>query len=69
VNAADFGPQLLEDLKSVFCAFPGNCEVLLEMQTRVGTRRLRFGSDYCVAPSPALHAELHQLLGPRALAA
>jgi DNA polymerase III subunit alpha len=69
VNAADFGPRLLEDLKSVFAAFPGGCEVLLEMQTRVGTRRLRFGSDYCVAPSPALHAELHQLLGPRALAA
>jgi DNA polymerase III subunit alpha len=69
VNAAEFGPQLLEDLKSVFSAFPGSCEVQLEMQTRDGTRRLRFGSDYSVAPSPALHAELHQLLGPRALAA
>jgi len=69
VNAAEFGPRLLEDLKSVFSAFPGSCEVQLEMQTREGTRRLRFGSDYSVAPSPALHAELHQLLGPRALAA
>jgi hypothetical protein len=39
------------------------------MQTREGTRRLRFGSDYCVTPSPALRAELDQLLGPRALAA
>jgi len=69
VNAAEFGPQLLEDLKSVFSAFPGGCEVQLEMQTREGTRRLRFGSDYSVAPSPALRAELDQLLGPRALAA
>jgi DNA polymerase III subunit alpha len=69
VNAAEFGPQLLEDLKSVFSSFPGRCEVQLEMQTREGTRRLRFGSDYSVTPSPALHAELHQLLGPRALAA
>ena len=69
VDAGEFGPQLLEDLKSVFGAFPGNCEVQLEMQTREGTRRLRFGSDYSVTPSPALHAELHQLLGPRALAA
>ena len=69
VNAAEFGPRLLEDLKSVFSSFPGTCEVQLEMQTRDGTRRLRFGSDYCVAPSPALNAELHQLLGPRALAA
>jgi DNA polymerase-3 subunit alpha len=69
VNAASFGPQLLEELKSVFAAFPGGCEVQLEMQTHDGTRRLRFGSDYCVAPSPALRAELDQLLGPRALAA
>jgi DNA polymerase-3 subunit alpha len=69
VNAADFGPQLLEDLKSVFHAFPGKCEVQLEMRTREGTRRLRFGSDYSVAPSPALRAEIDQLLGPRALAA
>jgi DNA polymerase-3 subunit alpha len=69
VNAADFGPQLLEDLKSVFHAFPGTCEVQLEMRTREGTRRLRFGSDYSVAPSPALRAEIDQLLGPRALAA
>jgi DNA polymerase-3 subunit alpha len=69
VNAAEFGPQLLEDLKSVFQSFPGKCEVQLEMQTREGTRRLRFGSDYSVLPSPALRAELDQLLGPRALAA
>jgi DNA polymerase-3 subunit alpha len=69
VNAAEFGPQLLEDLKSIFSAFPGSCEVQLEMQTRDGTRRLRFGSDYNVVPSPALRAELDQLLGPRALAA
>jgi DNA polymerase-3 subunit alpha len=69
LNSGAFGPQLLEDLKSIFSAFPGRCEVQLEMQTREGTRRLRFGSDYCVAPSPALRAELDQLLGPRALAA
>jgi DNA polymerase-3 subunit alpha len=69
LNAAEFGPQLLEDLKSVFSAFPGSCEVQLEMQTRDGTRRLRFGGDYSVTPSPALRAELDQLLGPKALAA
>ncbi len=69
VNAADFGPRLLEDLKSVFHSFPGKCEVQLEMRTREGKRRLRFGSEYCVTPSPALRAELDQLLGPTALAA
>jgi DNA polymerase III subunit alpha len=69
VSAAEFGAQLLEELKSVFQAFPGTCEVLLEMETREGTRRLRFGHEYCVKPSQALRAELDQLLGPRALAA
>ncbi len=69
VNAAEFGPQLVEELKSLFEAFPGDCEVQLEMETREGTRRLRFGDEYCVTPSAALRAELDQLLGPRALAA
>ncbi|HEY7151693.1 MAG TPA: DNA polymerase III subunit alpha [Solirubrobacterales bacterium] len=69
VRAAEFGPRLLEELKVLFESFPGNCEVQLEMKTREGTRRLRFGDEYCVTPSAALRAELDQLLGPRALAA
>ncbi len=69
VSAAEFGAQLVEELKSVFQGFPGECEVVLEMETREGTRRLRFGREYCVTPSQALRAELDQLLGPRALAA
>ena len=64
VSAAEFGPQLVEELKSLFGSFPGDCEVVLEMETREGTRRLRFGRDYCVTPSQALRAELDQLLGP-----
>ena len=69
VSAAEFGAGLVEELKSVFQAFPGECEVQLEMETREGTRRLRFGHEYCVKPSQALRAELDQLLGPRSLAA
>ena len=69
IDAADFAPTLIEELKAVFENFPGESEVLLEMQTREGTRRLRFGADYRVAPSPALRAELDELLGPAALAA
>ncbi len=69
VRAAEFGPQLVEELRSLFESFPGECEVLLEMETREGTRRLRFGDEYRVTPSTALRAELDQLLGPRALAA
>jgi DNA polymerase-3 subunit alpha len=69
IDAADFGPHLVEELKALFQNFRGGCEVLLEMETREGTRRLRFGRDYCVTPSQALRAELDHLLGPRALAA
>ncbi len=69
VRAAEFGPQLVEELRSLFESFPGDCEVLLEMETREGTRRLRFGDEHRVTPSAALRAELDQLLGPRALAA
>ena len=69
IDAADFGPGLVEELKSVFETFPGDSEVLLEMRTRETTRRLRFGHEYRVMPSQALRAEIDQLLGPKALAA
>jgi DNA polymerase-3 subunit alpha len=69
INAGDFAPNLLDDLKSVFDHFPGETEVLLEMQTREGTRRLRFGSDYKIRLSGALRAELDGLLGPGVMAA
>ena len=36
VSAAEFGAQLVEELKSVFQSFPGECEVVLEMETREG---------------------------------
>jgi DNA polymerase-3 subunit alpha len=69
VNAAEFGPRLVEELKALFQGFPGRSEVVLEMKTGEGTRRLRFGPDYKVSPSPALRAQLDELLGPAALAA
>jgi DNA polymerase-3 subunit alpha len=69
VDAADFAPALVEELKSVFGHFPGEAEVVLEMRTRDGVRRLRFGSGYRVRPSGALRAELDSLLGPGVIAA
>ena len=42
---------------------------MLEMETREGTRRLRFGDGYRVKPSAALDAELDALLGSGARAA
>jgi DNA polymerase III subunit alpha len=69
VNAADFGPSLIEELKAIFDHNPGDAEVELEMETRDGTRRLRFGSEYRVRPSAALDAELDALLGEGSRAA
>ena len=69
LDAARLDAGLLSDLKAVFEVFPGESEVLLEMDTREGVRRLRFGSGYRINPSPALHAELDQLLGTHAIAA
>jgi DNA polymerase III subunit alpha len=69
LNAADFAPTLLDELKSVFDHFPGETEVMLRMQTREGPRTLRFGADYKVRDSSALRAELDGLLGPGVMAA
>jgi DNA polymerase-3 subunit alpha len=69
VNAAEFGATLIDELKAIFQHNPGDTEVELEMETRDGTRRLRFGSDYRVRPSAALDAELDALLGAGSRAA
>ncbi len=69
INAAEFGAGLVDELKRLFESFPGKSEVQLEMTTRDGVRRLRFGDEYRVAPSPALRAEIDQLLGPTSIAA
>ena len=63
LDAASFGPAIIDELKSVFANFPGDAEVQLVMSTRGGVRKLRFGRDYRVAPSAGLRAELDELLG------
>src|SRR5436190_13881132 len=69
LDASRLDAGLLGELKAVFEVFPGQSEVLLEMETREGMRRLRFGAGYRIDPTPPLPAEPDQLLGPPALAA
>ncbi len=69
LDAAQYGLGIIADLKAVFADFPGEEEVVLEMKTREGTRKLRFGDDWKVARSAGLRAELDQLLGGSSLAA
>jgi hypothetical protein len=69
LDAADYDPSIIEELKSVFASFPGDAEVVLEMKTREGVRTLRFGSAYRVDASVGLRAEIEDLLGQPPIAA
>ena len=69
LDAAAYDPSIIEELKSVFSNFPGEAEVVLEMKTREGVRRLRFGSAYRVDASVGLRAEIEELLGEPPMAA
>jgi hypothetical protein len=60
---------ILEDLKHLLETSPGESEVVLEMQTATGARRLRLGPGYRVTASRALLADIHHLLGDATLAA
>ena len=69
VDARECDENLITDLKALLEHFPGQSEVLLEMLTTSGPRRLRFGTEYRVSVSGHLRAELDELLGPEALVA
>ncbi len=68
-DAASLQASIIDDLKSLLASYPGECEVLLEVQMSSGDpRTLKLGPSYKVAPTPTLRAELEQVLGPAALA-
>jgi DNA polymerase-3 subunit alpha len=68
VDAGRLPASAIEELKRIFEDFPGESEVVLEVHTSTGLRRLRFGNDFKVAGrNAALKAELDRVLGPAAL--
>jgi DNA polymerase-3 subunit alpha len=69
VDAADLSPSALDDLRQAIEEFPGPAEVVLDIQTSAGTRRMRFGKEYRVQHTPTLRAELEHALAPIAAAA
>ncbi|MFI5003861.1 MAG: DNA polymerase III subunit alpha [Solirubrobacterales bacterium] len=69
VDAARLPSSFIEDLKHLIESHPGPAELVLEMDTRSGLRRLLFGEAYRVAPTPTLHAELEQIIAPALAAA
>ncbi len=61
------GP-VVEQLREVLATHPGLTEVQLRLLARNGTTVLRLDDRLRVTPSPALFADLKQLLGPGCLA-
>jgi DNA polymerase-3 subunit alpha len=59
---------IIEELKHVLELFPGETEVVLDIDTSAGRRLLRLGEGFRVAETPSLRAELGRILGPLALA-
>jgi DNA polymerase III subunit alpha len=64
VDAARLPDGAIDDLRQAIEDFPGSAEVVLELDTSTGTRRLRLGAAYRVQHTPALRAELERALAP-----
>jgi DNA polymerase-3 subunit alpha len=69
VDAGRLPATVIDELKRIFEDFPGESEVVLEVHTRTGPRRLRLGGEFKVAGrNAALKAELDRVLGDAVLA-
>ena len=53
----------LAELKELLQGFPGEAEVVIELSTSAGPRRLKLGPEFRVSPGAGLNAELGELLG------
>jgi DNA polymerase-3 subunit alpha len=58
---------VVDQLRDVLSTHPGLTEVRLRLLTRDSTRVLRLGDGLRVTATPALFADLKQLLGPGCL--
>jgi DNA polymerase III subunit alpha len=63
LDATALPASVIEDLKHLFEMHPGESDVVLEMRTSRGPRRLKLGEGFRVTPNAALHSELDTLLG------
>jgi DNA polymerase-3 subunit alpha len=69
VDVSALADSAIDDLKQAIEDFPGPAEVLLDVSTTTGTRRLKLGEAYRVQHTPTLRAELEHALAPIASAA
>jgi DNA polymerase-3 subunit alpha len=68
IDAKLHAASIIDELKHVLELFPGETEVVLDIDTSGGRRLLRLGHGFRVAETPSLRAELGRILGPLALA-
>jgi DNA polymerase-3 subunit alpha len=69
LDATALPASALGELKDLLSGFPGETDVVIELATAAGRRRLKLGPSYRVARGAALHAELDSLLGSALLVA
>ncbi len=63
LDATALPASVLGELKDLLSGFPGECDVVIELSTTIGHRRLKLGPSFRVSRSAGLHAELDHLLG------
>ncbi len=63
MDAALLPATALTELKELLQGFPGESEVLIELSTSTGSRRIKLGPEFRVSLGAGLHAELDALLG------
>ena len=68
LDATALPATVLGELKELLAGFPGESDVVIELRTSVGHRRLRLGPEFRVTRGAGLHAELDALLGGALLA-
>jgi DNA polymerase-3 subunit alpha len=64
IAATELSHDALEDLKRAIADCPGAAEVLIDIDTSAGIRRLRLGERFRVRHTPTLRAELEHALAP-----
>jgi DNA polymerase-3 subunit alpha len=63
LDATVLRATVLGDLKELLAGFPGDADVVVELRTSVGRRRLKLGPEFRVARGAGLNAELEALFG------
>ncbi len=63
LDATALPATVLGELKELLVSFPGESNVVIDLATSIGHRRLKLGPGFRVARSAGLLAELDSLLG------